>query len=83
MLRADGKQKAELTRWINAEKFDKAEKIKAVTEIYNSIGIRELCEKKINDYFEQARLSLEKVKLPEEKKAQLQHFTDLMMRREK
>ena len=83
MLRADGKQKAELTRWINAEKFDKAEKIKAVTEIYNSIGIRELCEKKINDYFEQARLSLQKVNLPDEKTTQLQHFTDLMMKREK
>ena len=83
MLRADEKQAAELKKWIAAEHFDKAEKIKAVTEIYNSIGIRELCEKKINDYFEQARLSLQKVNLPDEKKTQLQHFTDLMMKREK
>ena len=83
MLRADEKQAAELKKWIAAEHFDKAEKIKAVTEIYNNIGIRELCEKKINDYFEQARLSLQKVNLPDEKKTQLQHFTDLMMKREK
>ena len=83
MLRADEKQAAELKKWISAEHFDKAEKIKAVTEIYNNIGIRELCEKKINDYFEQARLSLQKVNLPDEKKTQLQHFTDLMMKREK
>ena len=81
MLRADEKQAAELKKWISAEHFDKAEKIKAVTEIYNNIGIRELCEKKINDYFEQARLSLQKVNLPDEKKTQLQHFTDLMMKR--
>lgn len=83
MLRADEKQAAELKKWIAAEHFDKAEKINAVTEIYNNIGIRELCEKKINDYFEQARLSLQKVNLPDEKKTQLQHFTDLMMKREK
>ena len=83
MRRADEKQAAELKKWISAEHFDKAEKIKAVTEIYNNIGIRELCEKKINDYFEQARLSLQKVNLPDEKKTQLQHFTDLMMKREK
>ena len=83
MLRADEKQAAELKKWISAEHFDKAEKINAVTEIYNNIGIRELCEKKINDYFEQARLSLQKVNLPDEKKTQLQHFTDLMMKREK
>ena len=83
MLRADEKQAAELKKWISAEHFDKAEKIKAVTDIYNNIGIRELCEKKINDYFEQARLSLQKVNLPDEKKTQLQHFTDLMMKTEK
>ena len=83
MLRADEMQAAELKKWISAEHFDKAEKINAVTEIYNNIGIRELCEKKINDYFEQARLSLQKVNLPDEKKTQLQHFTDLMMKREK
>ena len=79
---ANEEQRSELTKWITADNFDKAEKIAAVTEIYNQIGIRLLCEKKINAYFEEARACLDKIDLPEEKKLQLRRFTDQMLHRE-
>ncbi|MGM9699125.1 MAG: polyprenyl synthetase family protein [Prevotella sp.] len=79
---ANEEQKAELTRWITAEEFDKAEKIAAVTEIYNQIGIRELCEKKINAFFDEARAYLDKINVQEERKMQIRRFTDQMLHRE-
>lgn len=79
---ANEEQKAELMRWITAEEFDKAEKIAAVTEIYNQIGIRELCEKKINAFFDEARAFLDKINVAEERKQQLRRFTDQMLHRE-
>ena len=79
---ANEEQKAELMRWITAEEFDKAEKIAAVTEIYNQIGIRELCERKINAFFDEARAFLDKINVAEERKQQLRRFTDQMLHRE-
>lgn len=82
LLRANDRQREELTKWITAEEFDKAEKIAAVTDIYNNIGIRELCEQKINAYFDEARSYLKKVNISEERKKEMQKFTDLMLHRE-
>ena len=81
-LLANEEQRKELTKWITAKDFDKAEKIEAVTDIYNKIGIRELCEKRINAYFDEARACLDKISVAEEKKIQLRRFTDQMLHRE-
>lgn len=83
MLRADARQRAELERWIGATDFDRAEKIAAVTAIYDELGIRELCEEKINSYFRESEEYLEKVCVSDERKAFLREFTAEMMRREK
>ena len=82
ILRANNEQREELIKWITTDNFVKEEKIKAVTKLYNKLGIRQLCEKKINDYFAEALTYLEKVNVPEEKKTALQRFTDQMMHRE-
>ena len=82
ILRANNEQREELIKWITTDNFDKEEKIKAVTKLYNKIGIRQLCEKKINDYFAEALTYREKVNVPEEKKTALQHFTNKMKHRE-
>lgn len=82
-LRADDKQRDELTRWCNATAFDKQEKIRAVTQLYNEIGIRALCEEKINHYFEESNKYLARVNVPEQRKEALRSFTLEMMKREK
>ena len=82
-LRADDRQRAELHRWVDAVDFDRQEKIKAVTALYNEIGIRQLCEEKINFYFNQARQYLTLIDVPAERKQPLIDFTNEMMHRDK
>lgn len=81
--RANAEQRAELMRWIEAKQFDRAEKVAAVTRLYDEIGIRQLCEEKINCYFEQGKQFLEKVNVPAERKEVLRQYTNAMMHREK
>ena len=83
LLRANDEQRAELNRWIAATDFDRQEKVAAVTELYNQIGIRQLCEEKINYYFEQAKQYLTHIHVPEERKQPLIDFTNEMMHRDK
>ena len=80
--RADDRQRQELTRWIEARDFDRQEKVTAVTRLYDAIGIRQLCEAKINDYFAQASQLLEQVSVGSERKEQLRRYTASMMNRE-
>jgi len=56
-----GKQKLELNRWLSAKKFNAAKKVKAVTQIYDSLNIPAITEKKIEEYFQQGFTSLSKV----------------------
>jgi geranylgeranyl diphosphate synthase type II len=81
--RADSTQRAELERWIGAETFDRKEKVQAVTRLYDEIGIRQLCEEKINFYFEQARQTLTEIGVPEASKQQLSRYMDELLHRNK
>ncbi len=81
--RANEQQRAELTRWIGAKEFDRQEKVEAVTRLYDEIGIRQLCEQKINYYFEQARQTLGNVNVTEERKQALLQYMDEMLHRNK
>ena len=81
--RANGKQRAELDRWLKVETFNRDEKVAAVTRLYDEIGIRQLCEEKINFYFEEAAQYLAKVSVPEERKQALRHYMDELLHRDK
>lgn len=81
LLLADKEQKDKLNYWIGLKEFDKQQKIKAVTELYDEIGIKDLCEKKIASYFDEANKFLDKIKLDESKKKNLRDFSASMMKR--
>jgi len=81
--RANARQRAELERWITAVDFDRQEKVKAVTQLYDEIGIRQLCEQKINYYFDQARQTLDEVAVPGSSKQALRDYMDDMLHRNK
>jgi geranylgeranyl diphosphate synthase type II len=81
--RANAEQRKELERWVSAKEFDRAEKVAAVTRLYDEIGIRQLCEEKINYYFEQARQTLAEVNLPAERKQALSAYMDELLHRNK
>ena len=83
LLKAEGEDKRELERWINATDFDREEKVKAVTAIYNKLGIDRLAKEKMESYYQQALQAMAKVKVAEEKKAPLLAYAAKMMKREK
>ena len=76
-------QREQLRRWTEAVDFDREEKIAAVTELYNQIGIRELCEQKINEYFQEGVKYLDRVSVDEQRKEELRQYTFEMMKRQR
>ena len=81
--RANDEQRKDLEHWIGAKEFNRQEKVAAVTRLYDEIGIRQLCEDKINYYFQQASQTLSEVNVPEERKAQLRQYMDELLHRNK
>ena len=81
--RANPTQLGELKRWVEATQFDREEKVRAVTGIYDEIGIRQLCEQKINYYFDECRKCLAQVSVSADRKQMLLDYTDEMMTRRK
>ena len=79
--RANPEQKAELDKWILAETFDSDKKIAAITHIYNILGIDKLAQQKIEQLFAIALQSLDKVKVADEKKAELRLFANTLLGR--
>ncbi|MCR4773780.1 MAG: polyprenyl synthetase family protein [Prevotella sp.] len=80
-LRADDAQRKELAKWIEAKDFDRTEKVNAVTNLYNEIGIDKIAEQKIAFYFEQSTKYLDAVNVSEERKAILRAYAEKMMKR--
>lgn len=78
---ADSGQHALLKSWLESKDYVPSEKIAAVTALYDQIGIKQVCDRKINDYFSQARQCLSEVDLPEEKKACLWDFALSLLNR--
>lgn len=79
---ADNAQKAELDKWMTATEFQEAEKIAAVTHIYNIVGIGQHVQKKIEELFSQALACLEKVKVNSHQKDELRHLADQLLGRQ-
>ena len=80
--RANDEQRQELMRWIDAKTFDRDEKVKAVTALYDEIGIRQLCEQKIEECYARAQTFMDKVSVSEERKAILKAYAAAMMKRQ-
>ncbi len=83
LLKAEGEDKAELQRWIDAKEFDRAEKIAAVTAIYNKVGIDKLAKAKMEEYYAAAIHCLDAVNVKEEHKTALREYAAKMMKRNK
>lgn len=79
---ANDTQRAELQKWVDAKDFDRAEKVAAVTRLYNAIGIDKLAQDKIAYYFEQSKKYLDAVNVPAERKEELAKYAQKMMKRQ-
>lgn len=79
---ANPQQKAVLQHWLDMPDPDPQEKIAAVTEIYNEIGINTLASEKIMYYFHQGMKWLDAVRVSDERKQEILAYTKEMMKRE-
>ena len=79
---ANDTQRAELQKWVDAEEFDRKEKVAAVTRLYNEIGIDKMAQDKIAYYFEQSKKYLDAVNVPAERKEELAKYAQKMMKRQ-
>lgn len=61
---ASGEDKTSLEKWISAKEFDKEEKVNAVTAIYDNLGIKNLTESKMQEYFDKGFSQYETLKVP-------------------
>ena len=67
---ANAEQRKALENWLSTTS-DPEKKIAAVTDLYNQMGIRQLAEEKIKQYFDAAFACLEAVNLPSARKEPL------------
>ncbi len=74
--------KDELNYWIAKDSFEAADKITAVTDIYDRVGARIIAEKEMSKQASLAIEALEKVGAPVERKAQLRNFAAQLLIRE-
>lgn len=79
---AEGKIKDELTAWLTRTDFDKEEKVRAVTAIYDQLGIREITEARINDYFARGFANFDQINADADRKAVLIQFARQLVERE-
>lgn len=80
--RAEGDAKKELNEWLIKADFDKEEKVKAVTAIYDSLKIRTFTEQKIKEYFDRGFDCLERLEADTTRKSLLLNFVHQLVERE-
>lgn len=68
---ANPQQHKALTQWLNTTDAPREEKVRAVTDIYNALGIGALCQARVEALFAQALEQLASVSVSEERKQPL------------
>lgn len=78
---AEGEDKETLLNWLRATDYVAEEKIRSVTALYNKVGVPELCQARIDAYYEEGLLLLEKVSVEPSLKEELKKFVCHLMER--
>ena len=79
---AQGESLETLNRWLAASNPNPVEKVQAVTQLYTDLGIRKETESKINQYFDQAFLSIGQLNLQAAQQEALGKFLSGLVDRE-
>lgn len=78
---SEGKDYEELTKWISSTDYDPAEKIAAVTALYNRLGIDRFCLEKIESYYSLCLQQLDSLTVDAKQTAQLRELAARLMER--
>ena len=75
--------RTQLDTWLTRTDYDPAQKIEAVTAIYDRTGIRHICQEKIEQLFSQSLQSLDQVGVSPDRKQPLRDFAHRLLHRNK
>ncbi|MCK9159370.1 MAG: polyprenyl synthetase family protein [Bacteroidaceae bacterium] len=78
---ASDTEKEELNGWLEAKSCQPQEKISGVTSLFNRLGVRDFCEKKMQNYYTEAFTYINKVGVAEELKCELKGFVEHLIGR--
>ena len=78
---ASEKQLAEMKEWMSREQYDADEKIAFFINIYNELGVKEICEKRIEALFAKCDEYINNISVSEEKKMNLKNFANSLLNR--
>ena len=78
---ANGEIKEELLRWLNIDDYRADDKIIAVTNIYNILGVKKICEDKMSFFYEKAVANLNELVVDDNKKQELRKLAQKLMSR--
>lgn len=78
---ASGEILEKLDFWLTAGKTNPNEKIAAVTDIYNQLKVKKICEDAMDFYFNEAIAVLDKVDVSNDKKQTLRNLAEKLMHR--
>ena len=78
---ANEEQRQELERWLEVVDYVPAEKIAAVTALYNEIGVGKRCEEKVEAFYAEGLAVLDQVSASPERKEALKAFACSLMNR--
>jgi geranylgeranyl diphosphate synthase type II len=79
---ARGNDLKTLEKYFSSINFDQKEKVNAVTEIYNKLGVKNSSVALINDYYDQALRHLSLLSVNDERKMILRKYTDQLINRD-
>jgi len=80
---AQGEDAKDLRNWLSISNNQSDEKIEAVTAIYNRLGVKSICEVKMQFFYEKALANLEQVSVSDNKMQELRNLAKkLMFRKE-
>lgn len=80
--RATGKTRKELLFWLTAKKFKPREKVRAVKEIYDALGIPAIVDRKVNHFFNKGFQNLDLVAGQTSRKEILEGYTRALIERQ-
>jgi geranylgeranyl diphosphate synthase type II len=78
---ADKNTKLKLDKLFNDKNINPEDKIKNVTDIYNSLNIKQYCINEMNNYFEKGLQYLNMIEIEEDKKYNLKKFINELIKR--
>jgi len=80
--KAKGKTKKELAYWLTTKKFKGREKIQAVKQIYNTLAIPSIVDRKVNFFFRKGFENLDKAGGDNSRKEMLKQYTRALIERQ-